>query len=40
MGGYKYTVLTLCTTYNHASYIMDAMKGFCIQETNFPVVYI
>lgn len=40
MGVYKYTVFTLCTTYNHASYIMDAMKGFCIQETSFPVVYV
>ena len=25
-----------CITFNHASYIEDAMDGFCMQETDFP----
>lgn len=27
-----------CMTYNHVSYIMDAMNGFCMQQTSFPFV--
>ena len=29
-----------CMTYNHASYIEDAMNGFCMQQTPFPYVAI
>lgn len=32
-------VCTRCMTYNHAPYIEDALKGFSIQITPFPVVY-
>ena len=35
---YKYMVCTRCFTYNHANYIVDAMNGFTMQETSFPVV--
>lgn len=35
---YKYKVVTRCITYNHAPYIEDALNGFVIQETSFPVV--
>ena len=38
--GAKYTVATLCMTYNHASYIEDTLNGFIIQKTTFPIVYI
>ena len=37
---YKYLVATRCFTYNQASYIEDALRGFAMQEANFPVVYI
>ncbi len=33
-------VATRCMTYNHASYIEDALHGFSIQNTSFPAVYI
>lgn len=37
---YQYMVATICTTYNHASYIKEAFRGFVTQETTFPVLYI
>lgn len=36
---YKYTVGTICFTYNHAAWITDALRGFVMQEVDFPVVY-
>lgn len=33
-----YTVMVVSLTYNHAPYIEDALKGFVMQRTNFPVV--
>ena len=35
-----YKLIIHCKTYNHASYIEEAMNGFCIQETKFPFVAI
>lgn len=37
---FKYVVATRCFTYNHAAYIEDTLRGFAMQETSFPVVYI
>lgn len=37
---YKYMVCTSCMTYNHVPYIVDAMNGFAMQETTFPVYYL
>ena len=31
-------VCVRCFTFNHAPYIVDAMNGFCMQQTNFPFV--
>ena len=31
-------VCTSCFTYNHAPYIVDAMNGFTMQQTTFPVI--
>ena len=36
----NYTICIECITFNHVSYIEDAMNGFCMQETNFPFVAI
>lgn len=33
-------VCTRCFTFNHAPYIVDAMNGFVMQETTFPVITI
>lgn len=38
--GYKYMLATKCLTYNHAPYINDALRGFAIQKTSFPCVFI
>lgn len=37
---YKYMVCTSCMTFNHAPYIVDALNGFTMQETTFPVYYL
>ena len=36
----KYLVRVDCMTYNQASYIEDAMNGFCMQQTSFPFLCI
>ena len=38
--GIKYLVRVDCMTYNQASYIEDAMNGFCMQQTSFPFLCI
>ena len=38
--GIKYLVRVDCMTYNQASYVEDAMNGFCMQQTNFPFLCI
>lgn len=35
---FDWMVYVSCMTFNHASYIEDAMNGFTMQETNFPFV--
>lgn len=40
MPNYKYMVATKCFTYNQAPYIEHTLKGFVLQETSFPAVYI
>lgn len=37
---FKYKVCTRCMTYNQKQYILDTLRGFCMQETSFPVVYV
>lgn len=37
---YAYLVATQCMTYNHARFIQDALHGFAIQETDFPVAFV
>lgn len=38
MNDYKWMVRVGCMTFNHASYIEDAMNGFTMQQTSFPFV--
>jgi glycosyltransferase involved in cell wall biosynthesis len=35
---FNWKVRVRCTTFNHAPYIVDALKGFTMQQTNFPFV--
>lgn len=37
---YQFPVCVRCMTYNHASFIKDAMNGFTMQQTNFPYVCV
>lgn len=37
---YRYKVCTLCLTYNHSAYINDTLRGFAMQETSYPAVFI
>lgn len=36
----QYMVCVKCMTFNHHAYIEDAMKGFCMQKTDFPYICI
>lgn len=36
----EYLVCIQCFTYNQSAYITDALKGFAIQQTNFPFVAV
>ena len=36
----QFMVHTICLVYNHENYINDAMNGFCMQQTTFPVVSV
>ena len=36
----QYTVAAFCTTYNQVGFINDALRGFALQQTDFPIVTI
>lgn len=36
----NYKVLVSCMTFNQSRYIVDAMNGFCMQETSFPFICV
>ena len=36
----QFLVRTICLTYNHELYVEDALRGFALQQTTFPVVSI
>ena len=36
----EYKVLIRCITYNHSQYITDTLKGFVMQQTDFPFVIV
>ena len=36
----EYKVLVRCFTFNHSKYIVDALKGFIMQQTDFPFVCV
>ena len=36
--GIEFKVWVRCITYNHALYIIEALDGFCMQQTDFPYV--
>lgn len=36
----SFLVIVECMTFNHHSYIEDAMNGFCIQKTDFPYLCV
>ncbi len=36
----SFLVIVKCMTFNHHAYIEDAMKGFCMQKTDFPYICI
>ena len=40
MEQYKFMVCTRCYTYNHEPYIKDALNGFAMQKTTFPIVTV
>lgn len=37
---FKYMVCSRCMTYNHASFIEETLKGFVMQQTEFPIVFV
>lgn len=36
---YQYMVATRCWTYNHSAYVKDALRGFAMQRTEYPIVF-